>query len=38
MKAAIVLAAVAAAIALGACRKEVAHKPMKLGAEVVKTQ
>ena len=34
MKAAIVLAAVAAAIALGACRKEVEHRPMKLGAEV----
>jgi hypothetical protein len=34
MKAAIVLAAVAAAVALGACRKEVEHKPMKLGADV----
>jgi hypothetical protein len=30
----IVLTAVIAAAALGACRKEVAHKPMKLGADV----
>ena len=34
MKGAIVLATVIAAVALGACRKEVAHTPMKLGAEV----
>ena len=34
MKGAIVLAAVIAAIALGACRKDVAHPPMKLGASV----
>jgi hypothetical protein len=34
MKGAIVLAAVVAAVALGACRKEVPHSPMKLGAEV----
>ena len=34
MKSAIILAAVVAAVALGACRKEVEHKPMKLGAEV----
>jgi hypothetical protein len=34
MKGAIVLAAVIAAVALGACRKEVAHAPMKLGASV----
>ncbi len=34
MKGAIVIAAVAAAVALGACRKEVPHSPMKLGAEV----
>lgn len=34
MKGAVVIAAVVAAVALGACRKEVAHKPMKLGAEV----
>ena len=34
MKGAIVLAAVIAAVALGACRKDVAHGPMKLGASV----
>lgn len=34
MKGAIVLAAVIAAVALGACRKEVEHTPMKLGADV----
>jgi hypothetical protein len=34
MKKIIVLAAVVSAVALGACRKEVAHKPMKLGADV----
>jgi hypothetical protein len=34
MKGAIVLAAVIAAVALGACRKEVSHAPMKLGASV----
>jgi hypothetical protein len=34
MKGAIVLAAVIAAVALGACRKDVAHPPMKLGASV----
>jgi hypothetical protein len=34
MKGAIVLAAVVAAVALGACRKEVRHEPMKLGADV----
>lgn len=34
MKGALVVAAVVAAVALGACRKEVAHTPMKLGAEV----
>jgi hypothetical protein len=34
MKNAIVLAAVVAAVALGACRREVAHEPMKLGADV----
>jgi len=33
MKGAIVIAAIAA-IALGACRREVEHKPLKLGAEV----
>jgi hypothetical protein len=34
MKGAIVLAAVIAVIGLGACRKDVAHPPMKLGASV----
>ena len=34
MKKVIILAALVSAVALGACRKEVAHKPMKLGAEV----
>ena len=34
MKTAIVLAAVIAAVALGACRKDVAHAPIKLGASV----
>ena len=34
MKSAIVLATVIAAVALGACRKEVRHEPMKLGAKV----
>ncbi len=34
MKGAIVLATVIAAVALGACRKEVEHTPMKLGADV----
>jgi hypothetical protein len=34
MKKVLVLAAVMSAVALGACRKEVEHKPMKLGAEV----
>jgi len=34
MKSAIVLATVIAAVALGACRKEVRHESMKLGADV----
>ena len=34
MKKILVLAAVVSAVALGACRKEVEHRPMKLGAEV----
>ena len=38
MKSAIVLAAVVAAVALGACRKEVEHTPMKLGADVSAVQ
>jgi hypothetical protein len=33
MKGAIILATVIAAVALGACRKEVSHEPMKLGAD-----
>ena len=37
MKGAIILATVIAAMALGACRKEVAHTPMKLGADVAVT-
>ncbi len=32
MKGAIIIAAVVAAVALGACRREVRHEPMKLGA------
>jgi hypothetical protein len=31
VKGLIVLTAVVAAVALGACRREVAHEPMKLG-------
>ena len=38
MKSAIILATVIAAVALGACRKEVAHTPMKLGADVAVQQ
>ena len=34
MKSAIIMAALVAAVALGACRKEVPHQPMKLGADV----
>lgn len=34
MKGAIVLATVLAAVALGACRKEVEHESMKLGGHV----
>ncbi len=37
MKGALVLAVVAA-IALGACRREVPHTPMKLGAEAPAVQ
>lgn len=39
MKSALIVAAVIAAVALGACRKEVPHEPLKLGgpaAEAVK--
>lgn len=34
MKGAIILATVIAAVALGACRKEVRHEPYKLGGDV----
>jgi hypothetical protein len=34
VKGVIVITAVVAAVALGACRREVPHTPMKLGAEV----
>lgn len=34
MKGALILASVIAAVAVGACRKEVPHTPMKLGADV----
>jgi hypothetical protein len=34
MKGAIVIAAAIVAVALGACRREVEHKPMKLGADL----
>jgi hypothetical protein len=34
MKGVIVIAAACAAIALGACRREVPYEPMKLGADV----
>jgi len=34
VKGAIVITAVIAAVALGACRREVPHEPMKLGADV----
>ncbi len=34
LKGAIVLTTIIATAALGACRKEVAHKPMKLGGDV----
>lgn len=34
VKGLIVLSAVVAAVALGACRREVAHEPMKLGADM----
>jgi hypothetical protein len=34
MKGAIIIAAALVAVALGACRREVEHQPLKLGAEV----
>jgi hypothetical protein len=39
MKSTIVIAAVIVAVALGACRREVEHEPLKLGAsDVAATQ
>jgi hypothetical protein len=38
LKGAIVITAVVAAVALGACRREVPHEPMKLGADVPTVQ
>jgi hypothetical protein len=38
MKSAIVLATVLVACALGACRKEVAHEPLKLGGPAASEQ
>ena len=38
MKGAIVLATIIAAVAVGACRREVPHEPMKLGADVPATE
>lgn len=38
MKGAIVVAALVAAVALGACRKEVPHEPLKLGGPVATTE
>ena len=38
MKGAIVAAVVLTAVALGACRREVEHQPMKLGAQVALEQ
>ncbi len=37
VKGLIVLSAVVAAVAVGACRREVPHTPMKLGADVSAT-
>jgi hypothetical protein len=34
----LVLATIVATAALGACRKEVPHKPMKLGGDVAQEQ
>ena len=34
LKSVLVVSAVIAAVALGACRREVEHKPLKLGADV----
>lgn len=34
MKSVVVLAAIIASVAVSACRREVPHQPMKLGAEL----
>ena len=34
MKGVLIVAAIAAAVAVGACRREVPHEPMKLGGPV----
>ena len=38
MKGAILIATLVAAVALGACRREVEHTPMKLGADVAQVE
>jgi hypothetical protein len=38
LKNAIVISAVVAAVALAACRREVRHEPMKLGADLPVSQ
>jgi hypothetical protein len=38
LKNVIVISALVAAVALGACRREVTHQPMKLGADVAVEQ
>lgn len=38
LKSTIVLATIIAAVAVSACRREEAHKPMKLGADVPVTE
>lgn len=38
MKGAVIIAAIVATVALGACRKEVRHEPMKLGADAPVSQ
>ena len=38
MKSVVVLATIIAAVAVSACRREVPHEPMKLGADVAVQQ
>ena len=38
VKGLIIVSAVVAAVAVGACRREVPHQPMKLGADVAVQQ